>query len=348
MTSPLSPAPTTWAGVTKKGLTVVASPPIPAPPIEHLLKLYKECVAGGVQARLVLCTRKGTERASFHCSSSGGAATAAAATAAATAAPKYKRRKNRPANERRRDLLRERRSAWEEKRLHPSSSAAAAQDVGTSAAALAAVIPASPADLPTPSVIDNRGSTAAATAAFLPATAADSPTPPVISSAASATAAILVEAMPATAAESATTTPLRKKKKAIAEPTRYSSRTAVTSKRKAAASPEIQRDAPDLDPDDLDLTLELDSNIRCDLDSGMVFPESAEIPALIPPEAPHLYRPFKKGYKGLPKHPNMFICSSCFKSWHRINQFQCTKCDERYGHLSQRPTVHKSLHFSCL
>ena len=128
----------------------------------------------------------------------------------------------------------------------------------------------------------------------------------------------------------------------------YSSRTAVTSKRKAAVSPEIQRDAPDLDPDDLDLTLELDSNIRCDLDSGLVFPESAEIPALIPPEAPHLYRPFKKGYKGLPKHPNMFICSSCFKSWHRINQFQCTKCDERYGHLSQRPTVHKSLHFSCL
>ena len=47
----------------------------------------------------------------------------------------------------------------------------------------------------------------------------------------------------------------------------------------------------------------------------------------------------------LPAHPNWFLCSTCFKGWHRISQKQCMKCDERHGPLEQQPAGNRALHF---
>jgi len=242
-----------------------------------------------------------------------------------------KKTKKRPPNARRQQYNRERREAWLNKqKSHASGSGP------TSAASATAAAKATAAD--------------SATAAPLTGAAAAK-----ITAAASATAA------PATAAatttgEAATATPPRKKIKAP-DATRCSTRSTVTAKRQAMASPENQRAATDSN-NDLDLALNLDLDLDRDLDSptatafsatavvpGTASPAAPSCTSLSPPEAPNLKK-YPMSY--LPAHPDWFLCLTCKGGRHRIQDLQCMKCDEKHGKLNKRPAEHRALHFVCL
>ncbi len=97
-----SPSPPSWAGMVRKGTTLpLGQPPSHTPPgprsrhpsplSAHILRLYKDCVARGIWAKLVFETSGGREEYSLLSSpqpreAATAAATTAASTAAATAA----------------------------------------------------------------------------------------------------------------------------------------------------------------------------------------------------------------------------------------------------------------------
>jgi hypothetical protein len=134
--------------------------------------------------------------------------------------------------------------------------------------------------------------------------------------------------------------------------TRCSTRSRVTAKRQAMASPENQRAATDPN-NDLDLARNLDLDLDRDLDSptATAFSATAVVPAvapavsLSPPEAPNLK---KHPMSYLPAHPDWFLCLTCKGGRHRIQNLQCMKCDEKHGKLNKRPAEHRALHFVCL
>ncbi len=72
----------------------------------------------------------------------------------------------------------------------------------------------------------------------------------------------------------------------------------------------------------------------------VVFPPSPS-----PPEAPNLKK-YPMSY--LPAHPDWFLCLTCKGGHHRIQELQCTKCEEKHGKLEKRPAEHTALHFVCL
>ena len=128
----------------------------------------------------------------------------------------------------------------------------------------------------------------------------------------------------------------RKKAKAIEVPTRCSSRAAAM--RKAAASPEIQRDAPDPECD-LDLSYDLDRDLS-DLRAPFIPPISTATTWIPQPPQPRDHFPIRV----LNKHPDWFLCSTCLCGQHRINALQCVRCDEKHGKLSKRSSA-GAIHF---
>jgi hypothetical protein len=150
------------------------SPPGPAsrhpPPLSaHILQLYKDCVASGIWAKLVLETSVGREEYSLFCNpqpreaaraaATTAAATTAATTAAATAAAtraaataaattaaavgfhRPGKKKRCPPNQRRREQARRRKEAWIERRncnstisATTAAHTAAAEDINAAAA----------------------------------------------------------------------------------------------------------------------------------------------------------------------------------------------------------------------
>jgi hypothetical protein len=142
--------------------------------------------------------------------------------------------------------------------------------------------------------------------------------------------------------------------------TRCSTRSTVTVKRQAMASPENQRAATDSN-NDLDLAQTLDLDLDCDLDSptatassataletvvpGRAEPAAPSCTAWSPPEAPNLKK-YPMSY--LPAHPDWFLCLTCKGGHHQIRDLQCMKCDEKHVKLNKRPAEHRALHFACL
>jgi hypothetical protein len=326
----------------------------------RLLGVYRQCVERGIWAKIQLETRGGVEEVTFSCSET---------------AVFPKKTKKRPPNARRQQYNRERREAWLNKqKIHASGSGP------TSAASATAAAKGAAATKPTAEAAAAKTTAAVSVtaapyreAAAAKATAAASATAAPLTGAAEAktTAAASATAAPATAAaapataaatatgEAVTATPPRKKMKAP-DATRCSTRSTVTAKRQAMASPENQRAATDSNRD-LDLALNLDLDLDRDLDSPTatafsataletVVPGTAALAApsctsLSPPEAPNLKK-YPMSY--LPAHPDWFLCLTCKGGRHRIQDLQCMKCDEKHGKLNKRPAEHRALHFVCL
>jgi hypothetical protein len=225
----------------------------------HLLGVYRQCVERGIWARIQLESRGGVEEVTFSCRET---------------AVFPKKTKRRPPNARRQQYNRERREVWLNKQKRHASEpgpiagassiaaakATAATKPRTEAAASKTTAAASVTAAP------SRGAAAAkATAAALARAA------PLTGAAAAKTtagASATAAPSPATAAatgEAATATPPRKKMKAP-DATRCSTRSTVTAKRQAMASPENQR-AAIYSNNDLDLAQNLDLDLDRDLDS---------------------------------------------------------------------------------
>jgi hypothetical protein len=327
----------------------------------RLLGVYRQCVERGIWARIQLETRGGVEEVTFSCSET---------------AVFPKKTKKRPPNARRQQYNRERREAWLNKqKIHASGSGT------TSAASATAAAKGAAATKPTAEAAAAKTTAAVSVtaapyrgAAAAKATAAASATAAPLTGAAEAktTAAASATAAPATAAaapataaaapaiaaatatgEAATATPPRKKMKAP-DATRCSTRSTVTAKRQAMASPENQRAATDPN-NDLDLALNLDLDLDRDLDSPTATAISATAvvpgtaapaaPSCTPPEAPNLKK-YPMSY--LPAHPDWFLCLTCKGGRHQIQDLQCMKCDEKHGKMNKRPAEHRALHFVCL
>jgi hypothetical protein len=320
----------------------------------RLLGVYRQCVERGIWARIQLETRGGVEEVTFSCSET---------------AVFPKKTKKRPPNARRQQYNTERREAWLNKqKIHASGSGP------TSAASATAAAKGAAATKPTAEAAAAKTTAAVSVtaapyrgAAAAKATAAASATAAPLTGAAEAktTAAASATAAPATAAaapataaatatgEAATATPPRKKMKAP-DATRCSTRSTVTAKRQAMASPENQRAATDPN-NDLDLALNLDLDLDRDLDSPTATAISATAvvpgtaapaaPSCTPPEAPNLKK-YPMSY--LPAHPDWFLCLTCKGGRHQIQDLQCMKCDEKHGKMNKRPAEHRALHFVCL
>jgi hypothetical protein len=313
----------------------------------RLLGVYRQCVERGIWARIQLESRGGVEEVTFSCSET---------------AVFPKKTKKRPPNARRQQYNRERREAWLNKqKIHASGSGPTSAASATAAAkGAAATKPTAEAAAAKTTAAVSVTAASSRGAAAAKATAADSATAAPLTGAAAAktTAAASATSAPATAAatttgEAATATPPRKKMKAP-DATRCSTRSTVTAKRQAMASPENQRAATDSN-NDLDLALNLDLDLDRDLDSPTATAISATAvvpgtaapaaPSCTPPEAPNLKK-YPMSY--LPAHPDWFLCLTCKGGRHQIQDLQCMKCDEKHGKMNKRPAEHRALHFVCL
>jgi hypothetical protein len=293
--------------------------------------MYNECVARGICVKLVLEARGGSESGSLHCSTP-----SAAAATAPTKESSQKQGKKRPANERRRKRQRLRWMAWKEKWLHPAQTTAATINIAAAATANTA----------------GAATTAAAKTAAAKSTSQIAGKAALSAAGIDTSSATAAKETAATAsARSATSTPPRKKAKPVLDPTSCSSHSSMTAKRKAAASPEVEREAAD-SYKDLDLAPDFDYDLNRDLESPRAIAAPATAlkvadpptinSAFSPPIAPDLKK-YPMSY--LPAHPSWFVCSTCYKGCHLISDLQCRKCDEKHGKLDKRPPD-TALHFA--
>ena len=291
------------------GVTVNSAPPLPAPArpcpspkLAQLLALYRECLADGTWARVILETRDGEEELSFCCSSLYRAAPSSAAPTTTR-----KQGKQRPANERRR----RRQQAWRE-----SKNARAA---ATAPAATAAVESTAVAEVPT----------AAATAPAATAAARNA--------GAAMEAASTVKTGVATAQ---TAPPPAKRLKVSVAATRASARAAVVAKRRdpefSLESPEILRGHSC--EGQLNESLRIESQVMQreeeeEKDESMEKEKEKEREEqkenepqaeLKPPPPPP---PWSKFFS----HNSLrVLCTKCFQGNHHVRAPYCVQCDNEF------------------
>jgi len=360
------PTPPSWAEIVRRGMNPPVVQPHPSPASRHshtahILQLYRDCVARGTWAKLILETRGGEEEINFFCSPQPGAA----ATQAAEAFHKQAKKKC-PANKRRRERAKRRREAWREKKSQytQAGNTTAAADLTAAAymttTALAAdnsmvapsaaeVAPVMAATARTAAARTATARTAAArtAAARTAAATTEAPEPGAARTVAVATAEDVEVGTAASAAAcpSTATVFLRERSKACAGERRSSARASLLSKRRdsmASGSPENLRRANsmeemnysfriELEPDEFQREEERDVAVEREREA------TSEIP---PPPQPRDHFPIRL----LNKHPDWFLCSTCLRRHHRINALQCVKCDEKHGKIYKRQST-RALHF---